>query len=288
MLPENANNTGRTIQSGIIKSIESDYINNIHSRVVSVSNGSETDIYSETQKMGYNIGTRENIEAWSRKLNKRLKPSRTAADILQQLVDEINAQEEQNLKQDIKEQVLSLNLKPTAHPAFMIDKQGKYYRFEVNKFILDLSILDVDTEGNYTVRSRIEHSNDILITKYNKEHKPIIFKIFDSKNKVCSSAQSVAKKLKMKQEFVKKYKIHGYCGKSFGVSAMICNLFSEPKPTGYYFDRSYCFFKWNYKEAQFELHERVGKIPGAPMISDYEFKEDVVVRTDYDGVGMSL
>ena len=288
MLYENANKISNVMQNGIIQSITSDFVSNIHSRSVLVSTDNTGDIYTETKNLGYSIGTRENIEAWSKKLNKRIKPSKTTTDILQQIVNEINAQEEEELKKNIKNQIANLNLKPTAHPAFMIDCNGKYYRFEENRYVLEQSVLYVDNEGNYTVQTSLDNVTDRLITTYSKEHKPILFKVVNSNNEVCTSVRYVAKKLKMKQELVKRYKLHGYCGNSKSVSAVIRNIFSDPRPTGYYFDKSYNFYKWNTTNCQFEIHERKGKTPGSPMIADYEFKDDVVVRTDYDGAGICL
>ena len=288
MLHQNINNVGDAMQSGIIKSIESDYVSNIHSRSVVVSVGNDSDIYTETKNLGYSIGTRENIEAWSKKLTKRVKPSKTTTDILQQIVDEINAQEEEELKKNIKEQLYSLNLKPTAHPALMVDDESRYYRFDDNKYLLDQSILSVDELGNYTVQASLGSSSDRLITTYNKEHKPIIFRIVDAAQVAYKSSRYVAKRLKMKQELVKRYKLHGYCGNSKGVTAVIKNMFSDPRPTGYYFDKSYNFYSWNSEKSQFEVQERMGNVPGSPMLSDYEFKEDTVIRTDYDGVGICL
>ncbi len=280
-------NIVNAINSNIVKSITDTYIDNVNARTAKVS-CSTSDIYTETKNLGYSFGSREGIEAWSKNLKRRVKPSVTTTEILQQIVDEINLQQEKELKNNIKEEIKSLNLSTTANPAFMVNDAGVYYRFDDNRFVPEPSLIDVDENGNYTVKTSMNTGDDKLYATYDINHKPVTFKVINSDNKPYSSARYVAKKLNMKQEFVKQYKLHGYSGNASGLTATIKNLLTDPKPSGYYFDQSYSFFKWNASDEQFEVHTRIGNMPGSPMLSDYEFKEDSVVRTDYDGAGIYL
>ena len=92
----------------------------------------------------------------------------------------------------------------------------------------------------------------------------------------------------MKEEYVNKYKLRGYSGNSFGIFEIVGNMISKPVPTGCYFSKNFKFYKWNKIDCQFELQNRDGQNVGSPLLADYDINENIVVRTDYDGVGVIL
>jgi hypothetical protein len=110
--------------------------------------------------------------------------------------------------------------------------------------------------------------------------------LIDNNNIAYKSKEFVAKKLSFKKEFVKKFKLHGYNGNGSGFFAEIGNMFIAPSPSGCFIDKNYNIFKWDSFNNAFTKVIRTGTQPGAPMVSDYEFKGDTVVRTDYDGYGL--
>ena len=280
------NSIDSKIRDNVSQSIMADIADNNRSRDLKLS-VSQSDIYSATQNLGYQFTSRENIEAWGKKLQKRVKPTIETTEILRQIVDEINAEQEKLYKQNLKQQMKALDLSQTQNPTFFIDKNNNYYRYDNQRFVLEPSVVNIDRDGNYTVKTFVEkNSKDYLLATYDINHNPISFKITDCNNMAYTSLKYVAKKLDMKPEVVKPHKLHGYSGNCSGVTAVIKNFIDKPIPSGCYFDKSYNFFTWNKLNGSFDIQKRNGKIPGAPLISDYEFKEDIVIRTDYDGSGL--
>lgn len=225
-----------------------------------------------------------------RELNnfKRVEMSNEMNNLIKGIVDEVSAKQEALINKYRQNQITNLKLVPTANPMFMKSADGAYYRLNQYEYVKETSVISVDEAGHYEQIKAIENSKSNLILTYDSDNKVIALRVVNSLNEVCKSEKLAAKKLNMKRELVYPNKLHGYSGNSSGIIAKIKNLLSAPIPSGCYFDKSYSFFKWNAKNSQFELNVREGKQLGSPMMSDYEIKTDVVLRTDYDGAGMVL
>ena len=101
------NSIDSKIRENVTRSVKADIIAYNRSRNLKLSE-SQSDIYSATQNLGYQFTSRENIEAWGKKLQKRVKPTIETTEILKQIVDEINAEQEKLYKQNLKQQMKGL------------------------------------------------------------------------------------------------------------------------------------------------------------------------------------
>lgn len=283
-----SNDVRNSLNNDIVKGIANDFLAKVHNRAEIISNDADNNIYSSVKDLGYRTDSSNNIRSLNNTLNKKNINSYLVADVLQKIVDEYSAKQEESLKEHIYEQINSMNLIPTKNHMFMRSEDNKYYILKDLQYVEEPSVLDVDEYGNYTIKSELKNCTDYLVSTYNIENKPISFKILNSKSETYKSERYVAKKLNMKKEFVNKYKLHGYSGNSKGFFATIANFVSSPVPSGCYFDKSYTFFKWNIKSGQFDINVREGLQCGSPLLADYEIKDDMVVRTDYDGVGILI
>ena len=191
--------------------------------------------------------------------------------------------------QFIEKQRLELEISDTNNPNYFLGKNNCYYSFNYDRFIKQEQIIDVDESGNYTTRELINGTTYHLITQKSIEDSTMCLHVIDKHGKKIDNLAEAVRLLGFKKEVVKKVKRMGYCGKSVDIWADFMNMFYSPTQTGYYSDNYYNFYKWDYQNNQFVRQIREGTTPGAPNIADYEHKDSrTIVRTDYNGVGLSL
>lgn len=274
------------IENNIVSSLIDSVVNDLQKIDRYVVNQKNDDIYSTMQSMGYDVARAKEIRAWNKNYRKKAIATKALINVLQKMINEYTEEQKSTIQNYIEQKIKEMGLIQTANPEFLVSKDGKYYSIDQEKFKERNEILNVDSEGHYTVQEKLGINGDRLVTTYNMEGRPIILKILNKANEVYPGELDVVKKLNLKREYVNRYKLHGYSGNSSGFCAAICNKILAPMPTGYYFDQSYNFFKWNKVRKQFEVQLRQGAQPGAPMLADYDFKANKVVRTDYDGAGL--
>ena len=271
----------------IVSFIADGYVDNNKTRPHSLGDNGNDDVYTTIQNLGYKQNGGVSFNKLNRQL-KRVNGRLAKAELLERMIEEYTYEQQIYEQECLKRKISELNLSHTANSNFLINNEGKYYRVYNNCLIEEPQVSNVNEDGTYVVKSPIGNNNDILVTTYNLENKPVTMKILNKEERVYNTELFVAKKLNLKKEYVKKYKLHGYSGNSFGISARIRNLVTKPAPSGCYLHDSYNFYKWSYKNKQFEIVSRQGTQIGSPMLADYDIKIDSVVRTDYDGVGMFL
>ena len=281
------NNVKDQIDGNIKESVINDIADRMQFRSRKMANGISDDLYLSLQDLGYNVSNSQSMKSWNRELNKRSTKS-MQEKIFQNMLKDYVVQHQMIVREQIKNQIRELNLSPTPNSNYMINKDGQYFRFCQDEFISAPQVITINSDGTYIAKKILKESKDCLIITYDMDDRPIRIKIVNGDNKVYKVEAYVAKKLKLKKEYVKPYKLHGYSGNSSGYVAALKNWISKPKPSGWYLHDSYNFFKWNFKDYQFESKIRQGRSPGAPMMSDYDIREDIVVRTDYDGAGILL
>lgn len=283
MLNEITNKLDEKVVATVVESV----IENIHHRERVVVNNHDGDIFTEVKNLGYNVERSSQIRAWNKNYKKKATASKALINVLQKMVTDYAEQQEVLVQEYIEFRIKELQLTQTANPDFYMTESGTYFMLKDDDFIERQDIINVDTDGFYTVSENFKNTTDKRITTYNKEGRPVVLKVVSDKNEPYTKEQ-VIQKLGLKEEFVNRYKLHGYSGKSSGITAIIGNMLFAPLPTGYYFDKSYNFYKWSMARRQFEIQIRQGYQPGAPMISDYDFQANKVIRTDYDGAGYKI
>ena len=271
----------------ILSSIVDSYVDNLQNKSRAELGNSKDDVYSSVKNLGYKSDDASTFSTLNLRLKgKSLKTKK--AELLQKLLDEYSLEQQIYEKEYIKQQIVDYQLSPTSNSDFMVNNEGKYYKLIDGCFVLQENVLQVNEDGSYIVQTPMKSSNDIIVTTYNKAVKPIAIKIVNKNQRPYQTEVYVAKKLNLKKEYVNKYKLHGYSGNASGFIATIRNLLTKPIPSGCYLHESYNFYKWSLKNLQFEIQLRQGIQPGSPMLSDYDIKEDKVIRTDYDGVGIYI
>ena len=271
----------------IVSSITEGYVDNNKIRPYSLGSNGQDDMYTTIQNLGYKQNGGVNFNKLNRQL-KRVNGKSAKAELLERLIEEYTYEQQIYEQEYLKQKISELNLSHTPNPNFLTNNEGKFYRVYNSCLVEEPQVTNVNDDGTYVVKSSIGNNDDILVTTYSAEDKPVTMKIMNKEERVYGTEIFVAKKLKLKKEYVKKYKLHGYSGNSSGISARIRNLVTKPAPSGCYLHDSYNFYKWSFKNKQFEIVSRQGSQVGSPMLADYDIKIDSVVRTDYDGVGMFI
>lgn len=277
----------KTLGANIIDSIKNDVIDNIHTRCRNVSSELADDLYSSAEDLGYKLNNVNGLRTWSRQLKNRSRKV-IAAEMLQSIIDEYTEKQELLINDYINKQINELKLLPTANENIKQTIDGKFYKLNEIKYEEDDSVMNVNEDGSYDVKSSFSFGADLLITTYNTEDKPVSMKVVNKDLETYKVEKYVAKRLQLKKEVVKQFKLHGYSGNSSGITATIANMITKPIPSGCYFHKNYNFYKWNMVKGQFDIQLRQGYQLGSPLMSDYDIKDEVVIRTDYDGKGICI
>lgn len=180
-------------------------------------------------------------------------------------------------------QIVKEDFKATANEKIFQDKEGNYFKLINKKYERQENIFSVLEDGSYVTLNTVKTCYT-LYTTYDKQDCPIALKVLRKDAPVYMN-ESV-NVLNLKKEVVQKAKRIGYSGHSFDLIANIINTFVAPVESGYYMDNKYRFYKWNFKKACFEYHDRNGISIGSPNLADYEPKGKIVIRTDYNGSGL--
>ena len=170
----------------------------------------------------------------------------------------------------------------TSNPNIRFDAEtNKYYKLTDGIWSKAKNISAVNNDGTYVM---ILKSFD-LVNKFRKvfssDDELIEIQVLDSKNNVIKNKSVASKALNLKKELSEKHKYSGYIGHSNDIATLIANKLSPLRETGYYMDRHCCFYIWNEEVNSFVV---VKKGVDYPLLTEFEFKNNTVVRKEYTGV----
>ena len=267
------NDIRRSVSTDVVNTI----VNDLQRKMKTDLSNYNDDIYSEMQSLGYVSKAEVQNKSATGILN----------TILNKAIDDYQETIERTVKNALQLQIKQLNLSQTHNPKIMVDVKNQYYRIVDGKYVLSPEIINVNNEGSYCVRVDVKNSQNAIIKWCDLSDKTICIKLINRKTSVVyKNVDYISKVLNFKKELVRKYKLHGYSGNSAGFLAKIGNLVTKPVEIGTYADSKYNFYKWNPRSAQFERVVRKNKSANFALLYDYEIKDDVIIRTDYDGSGL--
>ena len=172
----------------------------------------------------------------------------------------------------------------TPNPKIKFNKtEQKYYFVRKNKLICAKNIECVNEDGSYVKTEKKPNAQFSIKLTYDINNELIKIQVLNSINKVVSNKEQAVKMLKMKKEYVKRFKYSGFSGNSVDIKAAIFNKFCSPTETGYYMDDNYQLYKWdNYKKC-FSRNAEKDKL--SPLLTDYDFtNSEKVIRKEYTGI----
>ena len=202
---------------------EKEYVNNLQDKII--NEAAQDNICSYMQELNYSTNNIENIKCLSNGYQIKCKMNRQ--EILEQLINEISIKQEMMVQEHLDNQVNQLQLTKTNHPNYMISNSGQYYHLVNSKYEPDDSIIDIDDNGNYTVKTVIADFSGFILTTYDIDNDIVKIKVLNNNGEAYRVEKFVAKKLNMKQEYVNKYKLRGYSGNSSGILGVIGNIISK-------------------------------------------------------------
>ena len=221
--------------------------------------------------------------------NIKVNKDEALVTVLNLLVDKLTCVDKNTVSNALAQQFIELELKPTENNNIYVGLGNKYYTVEKNKLV-EKNIISMNEDGSYCTENNVINSSDYsLITKYDANNQLCEFYVVSSENEVVKDKELISKLLGLRKEFVNKHKLHGYSGQSFDPINVIANKLSTPIETGYYMDKKYNLYRWNSKCKKFERKIVKNPNPMAQLLYDYDYNfYDTVLRTDYDGYGLSM
>lgn len=160
-------------------------------------------------------------------------------------------------------------------------KDKKYYQLIDNTFVKNEKIETVDEIGNYTI-IEAKNSYSYKIKKvFDINDNILSLQVINPLGNVESCKLHAIEILGMKKVLTQKHKYTGYSGNSSDLMATILNKFCNPIETGYYMDKTYKIYLWSEPQKCFIRNFTVES--KSPLLTDYEFTNEFVIRKEYTG-----
>lgn len=188
----------------------------------------------------------------------------------------------QIIKEETKENI-DESYETTSNPYIRKDiKKNQYYKYQKKALTGQEKITDVNEDGSYTTIENKYNTKYTIKKLYIRDDSIVSIQVYNAANRLITDSWQAAQILGMKKEYAEKYKYAGYSGNSSDFCASVLNKISGHKETGYYMDSTYNFYIWDKVRNAFINRPRLET--SSPYLTDYDFKENTVIRKEYKGV----
>lgn len=171
----------------------------------------------------------------------------------------------------------------TANPRFLKDENNIHYELIDNKYV-QTDVIEVKSDGSYIEKQNVKYSGFYTLTTYDINNQIINLQLRNKQTNYICSKHETAEILGFKKEYAKKYKYSGYSGQSHDMITALKNIMSTPIETGYYIDKYFRYYKWNFKYNRFEREPENAYETASPLLVDIEFTtNNTVIKKEYKG-----